>query len=392
LSDSEDGKAGQGSFGDCMRVLITGGAGFIGSHLADALVDQGHQVVILDILHPQVHGTARKEPDYLNPQAELVKGDVRNDDLLNDLLSNTDVVFHLASYTGVGQSMYQIQDYLDVNVLGTATLLQVLSENQHNVRKLIVASSRAVYGEGAYRCEECGLVAPSPRSADQLQCGEWGIKCPDCGHSVRPIPTAEDKPLDPGSIYAVSKMNQEQACLVVGQAYDLQVVALRYFNVYGPRQSLRNPYTGVIATFITRLMNGKPPEVYEDGRESRDFVHVSDVVQATLLAMQKEEANGQILNVGSGKRLSLLEIAEIVAAEYGGSKPIITGKFRVGDIRHCYANLTRSQQILGYKPEVTFEEGIRDIINRSHYEKSKDCSSIAEEELRARGLASQARI
>lgn len=371
------------------KVLITGGAGFIGSHLADLLISQGHEVTLFDLLHPQVHGPEQKPPDYLHPAARLIQGDVRDPAALQAALDGIDVVFHFAAYTGVGQSMYQISEYLDVNVQGTATLLEQLSRPSSSVRRLIIASSRAVYGEGAYHCANCGPVAPLPRTADQLRAGHWQVICPHCGQPIQPIPTPETKTADPRSIYAASKLNQEQISLIVGEAYNLPVVVLRFFNVYGPRQSLKNPYTGVINTFITRLVNGLPPQVYEDGRPSRDFVHVSDVCQACLLAMTSVTAAGQILNVGSGQPLSLLEVAQTIARHLNGPSPIITGQYRLGDIRHCHADLTRSRQQLGYTPQVPFDAGIAQLLEQLAGQEWADQSAQAEAELIARGLAAR---
>jgi dTDP-L-rhamnose 4-epimerase len=373
------------------KVLITGGAGFIGSHLADRLINQGHEVTLFDLLHPQVHGLEHKPPDYLNPAARLLQGDVRDANALQAALDGVDVVFHLAAYTGVGQSMYQIGEYLDVNVQGTATLLQLLSRPSSSVRKLIVASSRAVYGEGAYHCSHCGPVSPSPRTAEQLRAGRWEVTCPHCGQPVQAMPTPETKAADPRSIYAVSKLNQEQTSLLIGEAYGLPVVVLRFFNVYGPRQSLKNPYTGVINTFITRLVNGLPPQLYEDGRPSRDFVHVSDVCQACLLAMSNEAADGQVLNVGSGQPLSLLEVAQTIAAQFGVPFPVITSQYRLGDIRHCYADLSRSRQLLGYAPQVSFKVGIAQLLHQLAGQEWPDQSGQAEAELVIRGLAARSK-
>jgi dTDP-L-rhamnose 4-epimerase len=371
------------------KILITGGAGFIGSHLADSLINQGYEVTLFDMLHPQVHGVERRLPDYLNPAAHLIQGDVRDANALAAALDGIEVVFHFAAYTGVGQSMYQISEYLDVNVQGTAALLELLSRPSSSVRKLIVASSRAVYGEGAYHCPRCGPVSPLPRTAEQLRAGRWELTCPCCGQTVQPIPTPETQTTDPRSIYAVSKLNQEQISLLIGEAYGLPVVVLRFFNVYGPRQSLKNPYTGVINTFITRSMNGLPPQVYEDGRESRDFVHVSDVCQACLLAMTNEAANGRIFNVGSGQSLSLLEVAQTIATHLGGPAPVITGQYRVGDIRHCDADLTHARQRLSYSPAVSFAAGITQLLNEVAGQVWADQSGKAEAELVARGLSAR---
>jgi dTDP-L-rhamnose 4-epimerase len=369
------------------KVLITGGAGFIGSHLADALLTAGHHVTILDVLHPQVHGEAQQAPVYLNPEIQLIKGDVRDGRALQAALSRQTIIFHFAAHTGVGQSMYQIHDYLDVNVGGTAKLLEQLIQKRGEVKKLILASSRAVYGEGAYHCPTCGRAHPPPRSLAQLRRGEWDLVCPN-GHGVlEAVPTPEDKTPDPLSVYAISKQNQEQICRLMGSTYEVPVVVLRYFNVYGSRQSLNNPYTGVINTFVTRLMNGKQPQVYEDGRESRDFVHVHDVVQACLLALRHRQADGETINVGSGQAVSLLQVAQAVAQMANGPKPIVTGQYRAGDIRHCHADLSKAGALLGYRPQVSLEQGLRELFDSLSGRVVEDRTQVVEQELIARGLA-----
>jgi dTDP-L-rhamnose 4-epimerase len=369
------------------KVLVTGGAGFIGSHLLDALVKKGHTVRVLDNLTAQVHGKTGQVPDYYNREAHLIIGDVREKrQVLKALEGGVDVVYHLASATGVGQSMYEIKEYADVNIGGTATLLDTLA--MYPPKKLILASSRAVYGEGEYECGKCGMVYPAIRNVDQLSRGEWDVRCPHCGLLVRPVPTGEDKPLHPGSIYAVSKRTQEELCLCAGQAYGIPVVVLRYFNVYGPRQSLLNPYTGIITIFATHLLSGRPPEVYEDGEESRDFVHVDDVTQANLLAMEKDAASGQIFNVGTQHRLRILDLAHILVEALGSElRPKVVPRFRLGDVRHCYADISRTREILGYAPKVTIEFGIRRLIPWILRQAWTDRSDKAWMELERRGLA-----
>jgi dTDP-L-rhamnose 4-epimerase len=369
------------------KVLITGGAGFIGSHLADALLEQGHRVTVYDNLHPQIHGPKRLMPSYLNNKVRFIKGDVRDASTLKAALEGQTIVFHFAAYTGVGQSMYQIQEYLDVNVQGTATLTELLSQKNHTVRKLILASSRAVYGEGAYACTNCGIVHPFPRTVSQLRQEKWEVLCPRCSRIIQNIPTSEEMYLAPHSIYAISKQTQEQVCRLVGETYDLPTVILRFFNVYGPRQSLQNPYTGVINVFLTRLMNGKPLHVYEDGQELRDFVHVSDIIQACIFALEKDKANFQTINVGTGEPLSLLEIARVITKQLAGPSPIITGQFRVGDIRHCYADITQAKNLLGFQPLISFEAGISDYIKLVIDQQWDDLSHLAEQELVKRGLS-----
>jgi dTDP-L-rhamnose 4-epimerase len=369
------------------KVLITGGAGFIGSHLADTLLAEGHEVTLYDNLHPQVHGVERSPPEYLNRKVELVRGDVRDLESLGQVLQSKSVVYHFAAYTGVGQSMYRIQEYQDVNVTGTAALLELLSQRSAPKPKLILASSRAVYGEGAYHCAGCGLVHPEPRGVDQLRQGAWEVTCPICRQPLTPRPTPEELDPKPASVYAVGKYNQEQTALIVSQAYSFPLVILRFFNVYGPRQSLRNPYTGVLGTFITRLMMGKPVQIYEDGQESRDFVYISDIVEACLLAMNRSGVNGQIINVGSGQVLTIQEIAETVTTFFDGPQPIITGQYRVGDIRHCYADIARARKLLDYEPAVSFTEGVGWLVGSLAGQTWADLSRMAEEELEKRGLA-----
>ncbi|MCP4360744.1 MAG: SDR family NAD(P)-dependent oxidoreductase [Chloroflexi bacterium] len=370
------------------NVLITGGAGFIGSHLADTLLKAGHQVTVLDILHPQVHGQMRKIPDYLDDRVRVIQGDIRDKEVLRETLVGKTTVYHFAAYTGVGQSMYQISEYLDVNVGGTAVLMELLSEQKNSIKRLVLASSRAVYGEGVGNCPQCGLVHPAPRPIDQLRDGRWEVVCPNCGRAVQSQPTSEETTAAPYSIYAISKQNQEQVCLLIGETYNIPVVVLRFFNVYGPRQSLSNPYTGVISTFITRMKNDRAIPVYEDGRESRDFVHIQDVVQACELALEQEAAVGKIFNVGSGEALTLLQIAQIVTEKFGGPELIISGQYRAGDIRHCTADLTLARKLLGYNPQITFSAGIDNLLADLRRQHWQDHSHIAEQELVKRGLAS----
>jgi len=345
------------------RVLITGGAGFVGSHLADALAARGDEVILFDNLEPQVHGEAPTRPAYLDPKHTLEVGDIRNPDALSPLLSNVDVVFHLAAMVGVGQSMYQVRRYTDVNAMGMATLLEVLTANRDRVRKLIVASSMSIYGEGAYTCANHGRVAPRLRPAEQLRAGGWEVRCPRCQTELQPVPTDEDKPLYPTSIYAINKRDHEEMALAFGHAYALPSVALRFFNIYGSRQALSNPYTGVAAIFSGRMLDSQPPLIYEDGRQMRDFIHVSDIVRACCLAMDSPAADYQVLNVGTGRPVSVLQVAEILASELGfGGQFDVTHQFRAGDVRHCFGDITRIQDLLGFQPLRTFGDGVRELI------------------------------
>jgi dTDP-L-rhamnose 4-epimerase len=376
-----------------VKVLVTGGAGFIGSHTVDALLEKGHEIRVFDNLEPQVHGAARQPPRYLNREAELVVGDVRDQAALASALKGVQAVYHLAAATGVGQSMYQIAGYTDVNVLGTANLLDLLTTNRScSVEKLVLASSRAVYGEGAGFCERCGKqVSPGIRSLQQLEDQKWDVTCPLCAGSVKPLPTTEDDPATPTSVYAISKMAQENLCLCVGQSYHIPVVVLRYFNVYGPRQSLSNPYTGIITSFVARILNGKAPEIYEDGLMTRDFVHVSDAVQANLLALETEAVNGEVLNIGTQSAISVLEVAQLIVEWLGADvEPEIIGRFRMGDIRHCTANVSKARRLLDYSPRIpTLHEGIGDVLDAALQldpDQLYDRSEQAQKELSAQGL------
>jgi dTDP-L-rhamnose 4-epimerase len=347
------------------RVLITGGAGFVGSHLADALAQAGHEVVLFDNLEPQVHGEDGNRPPYLDPAHRLERGDIRDPDALVPLVRQADVVFHLAAMVGVGQSMYQMRRYTDVNAMGMATLLEVLTteRSHHQVRKLLVASSMSLYGEGAYICDQCGQVAPRLRPIDQLQAGDWEARCPTCTVELRPVPTTEDKPLYPTSIYAINKRDHEEMSLAFGHAYGLPAVALRFFNIYGSRQALNNPYTGVAAIVSGRMLAGQRPTIYEDGLQQRDFVHVSDIVQACRLAMDNPAADYQVFNVGTGQPVSVLRVAELVGRELGWSGGFdVVHKFRAGDIRHCFADISRIRQAIGYEPRLRFEDGVRELV------------------------------
>jgi|SRR5437870_5441127 len=347
------------------RVLITGGAGFVGSHLADALAAAGHEVILFDNIEPQVHGDGARRPAYLDPRHRLERGDIRDLDALTPLVREADVIVHLAAMVGVGQSMYQVRRYTDVNVMGMATLLDAIATQRARLklRKLLVASSMSIYGEGAYACAACGRVAPRLRPNEQLAAGQWEPRCPTCGAPLHPLPTDEDKPLYPTSIYAINKRDHEEMALAFGHAYDLPAVALRFFNIYGSRQALANPYTGVAAIFSGRMLAGQTPLIYEDGQQQRDFVHVGDIVRACCLSMSSAAADYQALNVGTGRPISVLQVAEVLARELGWVGGFeITGKFRAGDIRHCFADISRIQRLVGYAPRITFEDGVRELV------------------------------
>jgi dTDP-L-rhamnose 4-epimerase len=283
--------------------------------------------------------------------------------------------------------MYQIQRYVDINSTGTAMLLDVMVNTEHNVKKLVIASSMSLYGEGAYHCSNCGIVYPSIRNEGQMKERLWELHCPKCNKIAGPIPTREDKPAEPTSVYAISKKNQEEMCLNVGRAYGIPTVALRYFNVYGPRQSLSNPYTGVAAIFMSRLKNGKPPVIYEDGLQSRDFVSVHDIVQANLLAMKKASSNYEVFNVGSGRCVTIIDVASHLAKVFGKTvKPMITKKYRKGDVRHCFADIDKIRNKLGFEPEVSFADGITELVEWSKRTNADDRFEMAAQELENKGL------
>jgi dTDP-L-rhamnose 4-epimerase len=368
------------------RVLITGGAGFVGSHLADGLLRAGHQVRILDRLTRQVHPTG--VPDYLSPHVELINGDVRDPNHLKEALREIDVIFHFAANVGVGQSMYEISRYMSVNTQGTAELLQAILDSRFPIEKLIVASSMSIYGEGRYTCSACDKrVAPPLRSTAKLRSGKWDLQCRQCGDTLKPQPTDESKPSEINSFYALSKRDQEEMCLIYGRTYDLPVTALRFFNIYGTRQSLSNPYTGVAAIFASRLLNKQAPLVFEDGEQMRDFVSVHDIVHANILAMEHPESNCEVINIGSGAPITIRQVAEILARSLNSTiEPVITRKYRAGDIRHCYADLTKARVLLGYEPTVTHRDGFRELAEWLSEQRAEDHAETMLKELSAYGL------
>ncbi len=366
-------------------ILITGGAGFIGSHLGRHLLEQGHRVRALDSLLPQVHGDAQRRPDYLDGDVELVVGDVRDRAAVDRALEGVDAVVHFAARVGVGQSMYEIAEYTSVNTLGTAVLLEAMMDRP--VRKLLIASSMSVYGEGLYRDGSGQPTEAVERGRAQLERGEWEPRGA-AGEALDPLPTPESKPPSLSSIYALNKFDQERQCLLFGSAYDVPTVALRFFNAYGPDQALSNPYTGVLAIFAGRLLNDRSPLIYEDGIQRRDFVHVTDVADACALSLERPEADGQVLNVGSGQSVTVQEVAERLAEVTGREHiaPEITGKYRVGDIRHCSSDITRARRTIGYEPQVSLEQGMRELAEWLEGQTADDQSEAAGRELAARGL------
>ncbi|HEX4665730.1 MAG TPA: NAD-dependent epimerase/dehydratase family protein [Chthoniobacterales bacterium] len=367
------------------KALITGGAGFVGSHLADELLQHGYVVRALDNLSPQVHGVSAGRPDYLDPEVELLVGDVRDEAAVEEAIEGVDTVFHLAAAVGVGQSMYQIAEYTECNGMGTAVLLEALME--HPVERVVVASSMSIYGEGFYRDRRGRIISPDERQIAQLKVRDWEVRNAQ-GEALQPIPTNESKCPALPSVYAISKYHQERLCMTVCRAYGIEAVGLRFFNIYGSRQALSNPYTGVLAIFASRFLNDKPPLINEDGRQQRDFVSVHDIARACRLAMETPAAAGKVFNIGSGRSFSILEIAEKMARVLDKEElePKITGKYRVGDIRNCFADISQARRVLGYEPQVTLEEGLENLAGWLEGQIPVDQVDAAQEELEARGL------
>lgn len=344
-----------------MNILITGGAGFIGSNLARALVARGHTVTVMDNLSPQIHGEDSPLLATIRDQVRFQLGDVRNREDWIKALEGQHAVVHLAAETGTGQSMYEIERYVDVNIRGTALLLDILANQpQRTVRKLVIASSRSIYGEGRYRCGEHGVVFPLAREAVHMERGDFNVKCPHCGSDAQLLATTEDSRIHPSSLYGITKQNQEQMILTLGKSLGIPAVALRYQNVYGPGQSLSNPYTGILSIFSTRIKNGNEIVVFEDGEESRDFVYIDDVVAATVASIELSDPGQHVVNVGAGVRTSVLTVARSLIEAYGARVPVrVSGNFRLGDIRDNFADITAARRLLGFEPQVDFATGIR---------------------------------
>jgi dTDP-L-rhamnose 4-epimerase len=362
------------------KILITGGAGFIGSHVARQLLEAGHEVRALDSLDAQVH-PAGERPAYLEPDVELHVGDVRDREAVDRALDGVESVIHFAARVGVGQSMYEIADYCDVNTRGTGVLLEAMMDRP--VARLLVASSMSIYGEGLYR----GAPDVTERTREALERGDWEPRGED-GSPLEPLPTPEWKTPSLSSIYALNKYDQERMCLLFGSSYGIPTTALRFFNVYGPDQALSNPYTGVLAIFAGRLLNEKPPLIFEDGHQRRDFVSVLDVARACALCLDEPAAAGRVLNVGSGESVSVREIAERLARVMGKEdiEPEVTGKYRVGDIRHCFADISLARETVGYVPQVALDEGMAELAQWLEGQTADDRVESARAELAARGL------
>lgn len=375
-----------------MKVLITGGAGFIGSNIALKLLKYGYRVTVLDSLSEQIHGA---NPESTSPlyqkikdKVDFIKGDVNNREDLEKALVDVDYVIHLAAETGTGQSMYEIKKYVDTNIGGTALLLDILTNTEHHVKRVVVAESRAVYGEGKYHCPICGDVYPYERTDENLAKGDFECKCPKCGGEVDLIATTEDSAIHPSSVYGISKQVQGQLVHLVCKSIGVESVSFRYQNVYGPGQSLTNPYTGILSIFSTRIKNGNGINIFEDGKETRDFVYIEDVVDATILGMEVPEANGHVFNVGTGIATDVLTVAKTLCDKYGINVPItVSGNYRLGDIRHNFADITAARQILGFEPKWNFSDGIEQFTNWvNQQEVNEDNYETSIEEMKKKGL------
>jgi dTDP-L-rhamnose 4-epimerase len=349
------------------RVLIAGGAGFIGSNLALKLLDKGYEVAVLDSLNEQIHGENPKKSytyNLIKDKVKFIKGDVNNTEDWKKALEDVNLVVHLAAETGTGQSMYEINKYIDTNIGGTAKLLELLTNEQHKVQKLIVAASRAVYGEGKFECEKHGIVYPKPRLDEDMAIGDFEVKCPVCNNNVIMQPTDEESALHPTSVYGFTKQAQEQLCMIVGKSIKLPVVAFRFQNVYGPGQSLKNPYTGILSIFSTRIKNGNDINIFEDGCETRDFVYIDDVTDAIILGIENDNADFNVFNVGSGEKIDVLTVANTLKEKYGADVQInVSGNYRLGDIRHNLGDLSYIKEKLGYEPKVAFKQGISNFVD-----------------------------
>ena len=347
------------------NILITGGAGFIGSRLCEKLFDQGNNVTVLDNLSEQIHGNGESFLfNKIKDKCTFIKGDVRDKNDWTHAIKNQQIIIHLAAETGTGQSMYELEKYTNVNVIGTSHMLEILANSNHNVKKIIVASSRSIYGEGKYNCKTHGLQYPLKRKEEDMKKGEFNPKCSMCNSGLNVLPTDEQSKIHPSSIYGINKQQQEQMVMLMGESLSIPSVAFRYQNVYGPGQSLSNPYTGILSIFSTRILNGNDLDIYEDGEESRDFIYIEDAVDATILGIEKEDANGEVFNVGSGFATTVRQVSEALKNYYNAEINIlISGKYRLGDIRHNYADLSKINHVLGFKPNYDFQKGISEFVS-----------------------------
>lgn len=374
------------------KVLVTGGAGFIGSNVALKLIAKGYSVVVLDSLSEQIHGS---NPDQTSPlylsikdKVDFVKGDVcKREDWLK-ALDGVDYVIHLAAETGTGQSMYEIEKYVGTNIGGTALLLDILANTKHHVKRVVVAESRAIYGEGKYVCPSCGVVYPLERKDEDMSKGDFECRCPKCGSPVKLVGTTEDSNILPSSVYGITKQVQGQLVHLVCKSIGVESVSFRYQNVYGPGQSLSNPYTGILSIFSTRIKNGNGLNIFEDGKETRDFVFIDDVADATILGMEVPAANGHVFNVGTGVATDVLTVAHTLCDKYGIQVPItVSGNYRLGDIRHNFADITLAKQILGFNPKWNFSDGIEQFVKWvNQQEVQEDNYEASIEEMKKKGL------
>lgn len=373
-----------------MRVLITGGAGFIGSHIALQLIEKGYHVTVLDNLLSQIHG---EDPDKTSPlycsvkdKTLFIKADVCDRNALEAAICDADYIIHLAAETGTGQSMYEIKRYVDVNIGATALLLDILTNTKHHVKRVVVAESRAIYGEGMYHCDNCGIVYPTVRKDEDMAKGDFECHCPKCGGKVNLVATTEDCVGHPSSVYGICKQVQGQLVHLICKNIGIESVSFRYQNVYGPGQSLTNPYTGILSIFSTRIKNNKDINIFEDGLESRDFVYIDDVVDATIAGMEVQEANGHVFNVGTGVATDVLTVAKTLCKHYGINVPLyVSGNYRLGDIRHSCANISLVKQILGFEPKWSFDQGIKQFtewVNRQEMQKDNYEASLKEMKLK----------
>lgn len=373
-------------------VLITGGAGFIGSHIALKLIKMGYNIIVLDNLSEQIHGI---DPDKTSPlycsikdKVTFLKGNICNKELLKKGLLDADYVIHLAAETGTGQSMYEIKRYIDVNIGGTALLLDILTNTKNHVKRVVVAESRAVYGEGKYHCEKCGDVYPSSRKDEDMARGDFECHCPKCGGNLSLVATTEDSVIHPSSVYGLGKLVQGKLVHMICKNIGIESVSFRYQNVYGPGQSLTNPYTGILSIFSNRIKNKKGINIFEDGKETRDFIYIDDVVDATIAGMKVDKANGCVFNVGTGIATDVLTVAKTLCKHYDLEVPLnISGNYRLGDIRHNFADITLAKQILGFYPRWTFDAGIKQFtswVNRQRLSTDNYESSL--EEMKQKGL------
>jgi len=362
-----------------MKVLVTGGVGFIGSYIVDLLIERGYDVRILDNLEKQVHGG--KKPSYLNKNAEFIKGDVKRLKYWGKSLKNVNFLIHLASKVGVGQSMYEPVNYLENNVIGTANFYELMNNYKEKIKKVVIASSMILYGEGLYSCKEHGIKSPAPREIEQLKRKEWELKCPECKKEMIPIPTPENKTPQNLSLYALTKYNQERMAMIYLKSLGISTIVLRPFNVYGPRQSLSNPYTGVTAIFSSRIKNNKPPKIYEDGKQTRDFIFVEDVARSFVKAMESDK--NEIYNIGSGEPTTIKKISELLIKLFNKNmKPEITDNFRPMDLRHCYADISKIKKDLNFEPKIGLNKGLKILSDWGEKQKAEDKFEESEKELK----------